>query len=151
MRWFRLASLVSVLTLSMAFGGVSVGWAQEGHRPTMLPSGRVTTGKREYRRNCAQCHGPKGKGDGPVAAALIKKPADLTMLAKNNKGEFPEKRVVAFIEGAQTVAAHGSRAMPIWGLAFRRPTPSSTAGHTTQEVNERINMLVEYIKSIQEK
>jgi len=151
MRRYQHASVVSILVLGLAFGGTSIGWAQEGHRATMLPSGRVTTGKREYRRYCAQCHGPNAKGDGPVAAALIKKPADLTMLAKSNNGEFPEKKVVAFIDGSETVAAHGSRAMPIWGLAFRKPSSTHTAAHTTQEVNERITMLVDYLKSIQEK
>lgn len=117
----------------------------------MLTSGRVTSGKREYRRYCAQCHGLNAKGDGPVATALKKKPTDLTMLAKKNNGEFPEKKVVAFIDGSETVAAHGSRAMPIWGLAFRKPSSTHTAAHTTREVHERINMLVDYLKSVQEK
>lgn len=151
MRRYQHASLVSILVLGVAFGGASVGLAQEAHRATMLPSGRVTSGKREYRRYCAQCHGLNGKGDGPVAPALVKKPADLTMLAKNNNGEFPEKKVVAFIDGSETVAAHGSRAMPIWGLAFRKPSSTHTAAHTTREVEERINLLVDYLKSIQEK
>lgn len=147
-RWrYSVASAV----LCMALGTTSMGWAQEG-KPEMVPPGRVTTGKLEYRSHCAQCHGPDGKGDGPVAPALAKKPADLTMLAKNNKGEFPEKRVEAFIDGGEMVAAHGTREMPIWGLEFRRPSPSSSqAQRTTQEVNQRIKLLVDYIESIQEK
>jgi high-affinity iron transporter len=28
-----------------------------------------------YAANCASCHGPRGDGDGPVAAALVPKPA----------------------------------------------------------------------------
>jgi putative copper export protein/mono/diheme cytochrome c family protein/peroxiredoxin len=31
-----------------------------------------------YRTHCAVCHGPGGRGDGPDAAALPKRPADLT-------------------------------------------------------------------------
>ena len=46
-----------------------------------------------FRAHCAACHGPEGKGNGPVGAALKTKPADLTMLAKNNGGKFPTQRI----------------------------------------------------------
>ena len=143
---------VSSAVLCMALGATGFVWAQEG-RPEMVPPGVVTTGKLEYRSHCAQCHGPNAKGDGPVAAALTKKPTDLTMLAKNNKGDFPEKRVESFINGSETVAAHGSREMPIWGVDFRkvRATGGVQAQRTTEEVNQRVRLLVDYIKSIQEK
>ncbi len=145
--------LISVLVLTIAFGAEGVGRAQPaGGGVSMVPPGRVTTGRLEYRRYCAPCHGTDAKGDGPVGAALVKKPADLTMLAKNNKGEFPKKRVEDFIEGRELVAAHGTREMPIWGIAFRKATPSSThAQRTQQEVNQRISLLVDYLESIQEK
>jgi mono/diheme cytochrome c family protein len=153
MRRLEILCLVSALVLAMAFAATGVGHAQPaGGGVSMVPPGRVTTGRLEYRRYCAACHGAEGKGDGPVGAALVKKPADLTMLAKNDNGEFPKKRVEAFIDGSETVAAHGTREMPIWGLAFRKPTPSSShAQRTPQEVNQRINLLVDYIESIQAK
>lgn len=31
-----------------------------------------------FAANCATCHGPQGKGDGPAGAALDPRPADLT-------------------------------------------------------------------------
>ncbi|MDP4251199.1 MAG: cytochrome c [Bacteroidota bacterium] len=34
-----------------------------------------------YTANCTPCHGTKGKGDGPAAAALDPKPADHTSVA----------------------------------------------------------------------
>src|SRR5947208_12654315 len=34
-------------------------------------------GQKLYVANCMSCHGPTGHGDGPGAAALEKKPADL--------------------------------------------------------------------------
>jgi copper resistance protein D len=38
----------------------------------------VTRGVPLYTKNCALCHGTNGKGDGPAAAALPIRPADLT-------------------------------------------------------------------------
>ena len=36
-------------------------------------------GKAVYVKECASCHGDKGKGDGPAAKDLEKKPGDLTL------------------------------------------------------------------------
>jgi copper resistance protein D len=44
--------------------------------PYASPS--VRHGARLYADNCALCHGAGGKGDGPAAAALTARPADLT-------------------------------------------------------------------------
>ena len=44
--------------------------------PYAAPS--VEQGARLYVENCALCHGAGGKGDGPAAAALAVRPADLT-------------------------------------------------------------------------
>jgi mono/diheme cytochrome c family protein len=68
---------------------------------------------------CAVCHGKTGVGDGPAATALSKPPADLTKLAARNGGRFPEVKVKRYIEGADEVAAHGTRDMPMWGDVFR--------------------------------
>jgi mono/diheme cytochrome c family protein len=50
-------------------------------------------GEAEYLNSCAACHGPNGKGDGPMADVLMKRPADLTVLQERNDGEFPYHRV----------------------------------------------------------
>lgn len=46
----------------------------------LLAEGNVADGKAKYDQLCAQCHGPKGAGDGPVGASLppAMKPADLS-------------------------------------------------------------------------
>jgi len=147
-------NLASVLVLGGALVGFGGGKAYA--QVTMGPGGIVTTPALDFRRYCAQCHGMSGTGDGPVASALKKKPANLTLLSKNNGGVFPEQEVRDFIDGTKTSAAHGSRAMPIWGDAFRMRSASQAAGVTqgsvglTQtEVNAKINGLVNYVKSIQ--
>lgn len=37
----------------------------------------VAAGKQLYELNCATCHGPEGRGDGPAAVALTPAPANL--------------------------------------------------------------------------
>ncbi len=144
-------NLASVLVLGGAIVGFAggVAYAQE-----MGPSGIITTGRLDFRRYCAQCHGMSATGNGPVAPALKKKPANLTLLSKNNGGVFPDKEVRDFIDGTKTSMSHGTRAMPIWGDAFRMRTASeagaSVGGGLTQaEVQSKINRLVDYVKSIQ--
>ena len=39
---------------------------------------RGKAGDRIYADNCASCHGPKGRGDGPNASRLDPRPPDLT-------------------------------------------------------------------------
>jgi mono/diheme cytochrome c family protein len=147
-------TLASVLVLGGALVGFAGGKAYA--QVTMGPSGVLTSPKLDFRRYCAQCHGMDGTGDGPVAPALKKKPANLTLLSKNNGGVFPEEEVRDFINGTKTSAAHGSREMPIWGDAFRMRTASEgggkamgSVGLTQAQVNAKINGLVSYVKSIQ--
>jgi mono/diheme cytochrome c family protein len=146
-------NFASVVVLGGALIGSTATFARAQE---MGPGGVVTSGKLMFRQYCAQCHGMSGTGNGPVAPALKKKPANLTLLAKNNGGVFPEKEVREFIDGTKTAAAHGTREMPIWGNAFRLRQASMGAGYggaglTQTQVDEKINTLVNYVKSIQEK
>ena len=148
-RWLLAAAFI----LSSVFIGstMNMAWAQG---PTeMLPPGVVTTGKVQYRRYCASCHGMDAKGDGAVAHALTKKPSDLTVLAKDNKGVFPEEKVVHVIDGSSVVEAHGTREMPVWGLAFSRARPKGPTSPplSEREIKQKIDAIVGYLKSIQEK
>jgi mono/diheme cytochrome c family protein len=99
-----------------------------------------------FRQYCASCHGPAGKGDGPMASALRKAPSDLTEFAKRNGDVFPGERVRRIIDG-RDVSSHGDRAMPVWGDAFRRASPEAS----DDSVNARIAALVRYLQSIQER
>ena len=83
-------------------------WAQEDEI--------IAGGKIKYQHYCANCHGARGKGDGEMAASMVFKPANLTHLSKQNKGEFPFWRVYRAIDGRELVRGHGSRRDAVVGL-----------------------------------
>ena len=99
-----------------------------------------------FRAHCAACHGPEGKGNGPVGAALKTKPADLTLLAKNNGGKFPTQRIQKFISGDDpSLSSHGTREMPVWGPIFHQVEEDQDFG------NVRLQNLIKYLETIQQK
>jgi mono/diheme cytochrome c family protein len=98
-----------------------------------------------FRAHCAACHGLDAKGDGPIAPSLKAKVADLTVLAKNNGGQFPSARVRKTITGEDVLASHGSREMPIWGPIFHQIESDQDFG------NVRVQNLLKYLESIQQK
>jgi mono/diheme cytochrome c family protein len=80
--------------------------------------------KRQFDSDCAPCHGVDGRGDGPIAVRLEKKPLDLTLLARDNGGTFPFERVYKIIDGKELPPGHGP--MPAWGEAYKfKPEQSS--------------------------
>ena len=104
---------------------------------------RSVAGPDLFRAYCATCHGVDGKGDGPAAAALKTKPANLTVLALNNHGQFPAAAVRSTITGEKVLASHGSREMPIWGPIFHQIEADVDRG------NVRLENLLKYLESIQ--
>jgi putative copper export protein/mono/diheme cytochrome c family protein len=46
--------------------------------PTGYSAQSIARGQDLFLENCAACHGPQGRGDGPAAQSLTTKPADLT-------------------------------------------------------------------------
>ncbi len=74
--------------------------------------GDAAKGKAIYDTYCVTCHGPGGKGDGPAAASLPKKPAD------HSDGNYMnplsnEELHKAITEGGAAIGK--SNAMPPWG------------------------------------
>ncbi len=104
------------------------------------------SGAEMFKAYCAVCHGVDGKGSGPAAPALKMMPADLTVLAKENKGKFPELRVYGAITGEVGLAAHGSKEMPVWGEVFRRMSEGSEGQRQL-----RIRNLTKYVETLQAK
>ena len=104
-------------------------------------------GREVFRLYCAACHGVAGRGDGPLASNMRRKPADLTEIAKRNGNQFPSEMVFRTIDGRQPVRGHGGPDMPVWGDAFARSRDNATP----TSVRETIESLVGYIQSFQVK
>lgn len=101
--------------------------------------------RHDYNKYCASCHGAEGRGDGPVAQAMKAMPADITLLAMNNDGEFPADKVSSIIDGRADVKAHGPRAMPVWGEELY----VSAEGVGQRQTKDRIDALTEYLRRMQ--
>ena len=137
-------SWCKVLVLgALAWGLHAVSQAQTG--------ARIDPGKREFEARCASCHGVSGKGNGTISDLLRRSPPDLTQLAKSNGGILPMERLYQSILG-ESVAAHGSRDMPVWGMVYRTDAadyygevPYDPDGY----VRTRVLSLLEYISRLQ--
>jgi mono/diheme cytochrome c family protein len=106
----------------------------------------IGKGKQLFAIYCVNCHGDQARGDGPTAVTLNVAPADLTVLSKSNGGEFPTEDVVGVIDGRERVRGHGSRDMPIWGLAFQE---LDSDANQEEEVIHKVRRLIDYLESIQ--
>jgi len=101
----------------------------------------IEAGKKDFKLNCAVCHGMDGKGTGPLSTLLTRGVPDLTLIAKWNSGTFPTAEVMEIIDGRVDAAHHGGQEMPIWGSAFREDEGSMLA-------KDRILNLTLYLESI---
>ena len=78
-------------------------------------------GRRLYVSYCLLCHGPDGKGDGPLATAMKISPADLTTTVRSRSDTILTKIITG--EGRQTITGRDrhnllSEAMPEWSEVF---------------------------------
>jgi mono/diheme cytochrome c family protein len=62
-----------------------------------------TAGANTFRVRCVMCHGPQGRGDGPMAASLNPRPMDFTDASK---------RLATTDSAVAAVIRRGRRAMP---------------------------------------
>jgi mono/diheme cytochrome c family protein len=120
--------------------------------------------KTMYTRYCSSCHGVDGKGDGPMAEVLKKRPTDLTRIAKNAGGDFPAMKVMQSIDGTLAVRGHGSAEMPVWGERLSAEAAAPMAPHAAKDrsaqtptIEDRLTargkilVITEYLRSIQVK
>lgn len=115
--------------------------------PASPPIPTPTSGEALYQQYCSACHGPGAKGDGPAAAALKKKPMDLTRIAQRRGGTFPAAAILEVVDGRDVAIAHGSREMPVWGRRFGEALTPGTAAETVRHGTAQL--IVDYLASIQ--
>jgi mono/diheme cytochrome c family protein len=143
----RTSLLLAVAAVFMIASGAAAQTqppkASDQSEQSLPPLIRSMDGAQLFHAYCAPCHGADAKGKGPVASALKAPVPDLTLLAKRNRGNFPEVRVRKTITGEEVVAAHGSREMPIWGPILHQIEADVDRG------NVRLDNLVKYLRSIQ--
>lgn len=112
------------------------------------PTEVATSGAADFADLCAPCHGPTGVGNGPMAADLDVKPADLTGLSDRNGGVFPLARVMSKIWGYSEGAVPSM--MPEFGPLLDSRIVLVDVGDGIQTPTpERLIDLGEYLKSIQ--
>jgi len=133
-----IGALVAVGTWAL-FGDGGVAAEPQAPPVALIDAGRVLFGT-----HCATCHGPNGRGGGPMATELRHEVPDLTRFTMRNGGMFPSVRVQRIIDGTD-VTSHGTREMPVWGNVFMR------AGASDQVVETRIEALTRFLESIQER
>ena len=136
----RIALVFGVLSLM----NVLSAQTQTSIKKVPLKSTPAYSGKEMFANYCASCHGPDGSGNGPAAPALKPAPTNLTQLAVQNSGKFPEDRVNTILSGMAGITAHGSSEMPVWGELFKG---LGRGDHET--IRLRIANLIDYVKTIQ--
>jgi len=134
---------------------VHIGVMLIGLSATALAADKFDIGKTQYDSACAVCHGPSGKGDGPLKSQLVSRMPDLTVLARNNDGVFPFDRVYQIIDGRQEIKAHGPREMPVWGRGFNMQSSIFFENYppydTESNARSRMLALTEYLYRLQAK
>ena len=53
--------------------------------PVRFTTTAIVNGSARYARDCSDCHGSQGRGDGPAAASLVSKPANLVEHASRHR------------------------------------------------------------------
>jgi mono/diheme cytochrome c family protein len=107
----------------------------------------TSSGVELFQRFCAACHGPEGRGDGPVASSLAVLVPDLTEISERFGNRFPAAEIREIIDGRSLVIAHGTRYMPVWGYEFWAEEGADIVAEG--EARIMINRLVDYLRSIQ--
>lgn len=147
----RLASFLLIPAISIAVSSCGRSEPQRPMTENVSASDRpydpVSQGRAHYVRFCASCHGADGRGAGHVADALKDPPTDITRLRSEAAGVFDVDDLIEVIRGLKDVRAHGTREMPVWGNIW---ADSDLQPTSPEQVETRINELVEYIRSIQE-
>jgi mono/diheme cytochrome c family protein len=129
-----------------AAGLLTAIFALAGCQASEMDFGPTLTGQEDYLALCSSCHGESGMGDGPAAAGLSPRPADLTRLAAANGGEFPMLEIMGRIDGY----TREEGVMPEFGQLFGDElVPFETEPGVFTPTPPRLIALAEYVASLQ--
>ncbi|WP_290997403.1 cytochrome c [Hyphomicrobium sp.] len=112
--------------------------------PAPALSQSIESGKSDYLRLCALCHGLESTGLGPLREAMKIAPANLTLITRRHGGKFPADYVKRVITEGGGIRGHGSSAMLAWGPVFNAEQDGASP-------DARIEELTRYIESIQQR
>ena len=117
--------------------------------PQESPSVSRDTGRAIFAENCASCHGPAARGDGPLAAGLNTPPADLTRIASRRNGVWPSLEVMSIVDG-YTRRTNPRDGMPVISGLTKGPLVDFDTGNgITKQVPARLVAVVTYLESVQ--
>jgi mono/diheme cytochrome c family protein len=136
---------VAAITVVLAAG---VSHTDQSNAKVSIPVNKTeaTSGRQMYASYCAPCHGLDGRGNGPVSQALRRPPMDLTVLARNNHGKFPDAHIVSVLQNGVDMPSHGSAEMPVWGPILGKMNQTNP-----QDRLLRISNLSRYLETMQVK
>lgn len=106
------------------------------------------TGAMAFAEDCAACHGPDARGNGPAAAGLPVTPPDLTTLTARNGGTYPRDYVLSTIDG-YVRGEHVSGVMPEFGAGDMGPMVMVEDDGLATPIPARLLALSMYLESLQ--
>ena len=124
------------IVLAVALSGTAVG--------AQTDKAAIERGRTLFEQHCASCHGKSGRGDGPTAATIARKPTNLTVMQQRS-GAFFRAQVESAVQGTNASLAHRAPDMLVWGALFR-----ANARGNRSAADARLRDLVAFIESIQQ-
>lgn len=133
--------------MMMVVGAAGLGLV--GVISACAPKIAESTGRNDFMALCVDCHGPAGKGDGPLADGLNPHPADITKVAAGNGGIFPRQQVMNHIDGF--TMGRSESPMPAFGELLEGKTVLYDSGDgIASPTPARLVALMEYVEGLQE-
>ena len=124
------------IVLAVALSGTAEG--------AQTDKAAIERGRALFEQHCASCHGKSGRGDGPTAATLARKPTNLTVMQQRS-GAFFRAQIESAVQGTNASLAHRAPDMLVWGALFR-----ANARGNRSAADARLRDLVAFIESIQQ-
>jgi mono/diheme cytochrome c family protein len=109
------------------------------------PAQGQSTGKHDFEKLCAPCHGDDGTGKGRDLTEA--NPPDLTDISSRNGGRFPFDKVYRIVDGREMMDSHKRFAMPFWGVYLQK----QGIHESEAAVKQRISEIVRYVETMQKK